>query len=119
MYILLTRDTYNGTFATRTFNTEQDVLTALRDEMLDTVKNYSNNEADYDTVTELFDTLSSVEPGFVRTRTCAFDGGVDCYVEMSRTLGGRIHAEAEFADKDEDTVDEWFVDYVDPTNVTN
>lgn len=119
MYVLLTRDTYNGTFATRTFNTEQDVLTALRDEMLDTVEHYSNNEADYDTVIELFDTLSSVDPGFVRTRTCAFDGGVDSYVEMSRTLGGRIHAEAECADKYEDTIYEWFVDYIDPTTVTN
>lgn len=118
MYILLTRDTYNGTFAIRTFNTEQDVLTALRDEMLDTVKNYSNNEADYDTVTELFDTLSSVDPGFVRTRTHAFDN-LYGYVEMSRTLGGRIHVEVACADNDEDTVDEWFVDYIDPTNVTN
>lgn len=118
MYILITRDTYKGTFATRTFSTEQDVLTALRDEMLDTVKNYSKNESDYDTVVELFDTLPSVDPGFVRTRTCAFDN-VYGYVEMSRTLGGRIHVEVACADKDEDTVDEWYVDYVDPTNVTN
>ena len=34
MYVLITRDVYNGTFATRTFDTEQDVLTVLRDEML-------------------------------------------------------------------------------------
>lgn len=118
MYILITRDTYNGTFVTRTFNTEHDMLTALYDEMLDTVKHYSNNEADYDKVTDLFNTLSSVEPGFTRTRTQAFDN-VYSYVEMSRTLGGRIHVEAECSDKDEDTVYEWFVDYIDPSTITN
>lgn len=118
MYILITRDTYNGTFVTRTFNTEQDVLTTLHGEMLDTVKHYSNNEADYDKVTDLFNTLSSVEPGFIRTRTQAFDDAYS-YVEMSRTLGGRIHVEAECSDKDEDTVYEWFVDYIDPSTITN
>ena len=118
MHILITRDTYNGTFATRTFDTEQDVLTVLRDEMLDTVKHYSNNEADYDKVADVFDTLPSVEPGFTRTRTQAFDN-VYSYVEMSRTLGGRIHVEAECSDKDEDTVYEWFVDYIDPSTITN
>ena len=118
MYILITRDTYNGTFATRTFNTEQDVLTTLHGEMLDTVKHYSNNEADYDKVADVFDTLPSVEPGFTRTRTQAFDN-VYSYVEMSRTLGGRIHVEAECSDKDEDTIHEWFVDYIDPSTITN
>lgn len=118
MYILITRDTYNGTFTTRTFDTEQDVLTVLRDEILDTVKHYSNDEADYDKVTDLFDTLPSVEPGFTRTRTQAFDG-VYSYVEMSRTLGGRIHVEAECSDKDEDTIYEWFADHIDLTTITN
>ena len=46
MYILITRDTYNGTFVTRTFSTEQDVLTVLRDEMLDAVKRYPNDKSD-------------------------------------------------------------------------
>ena len=64
MYILITRDTYNGTFVTRTFSTEQDVLTVLRDEMLDAVKRYPNDKSDYDMVMDLFDILPSVEPGF-------------------------------------------------------
>lgn len=114
MYILITKDTYNGTFATRTFSTEQDVLTVLRDEMLDAVKRYPNDKSDYDMVMDLFDILPSVEPGFTRTRAHIFGDA-----EISRTLGGHIHMEADHVDKDEDTMYEWFVDYINPTNVTN
>ena len=62
-------------------------------------------------VMDLFDTLPSVEPGFTRTRTHIFG-----YAEISRTLGGHINMEA---DKDEDVMYEWFVDYIDPTAPTN
>lgn len=114
MYILITRDTHNGTFATRTFNTEQDVLTVLRDEMLDAVKRFSDDETDYDMVTELFGLMPYIEQGYTHEMMFAV-----CSAEVSRTFEGHLHMEAECSDRDEDPVYEWFVDYINPTAPTN